>query len=79
MINTNKVKGRMVELGLIQKDIAEALNLALPTVSQKLNNVRPMDLKEAFIIADILKIPDEEFKEYFFKNEIAQCNKRIRN
>lgn len=71
MINTNKIKGRIVELGLTQRDIANALGVALPTVSQKINNIRAMDVKEAFIIAEVLNIPDEEFREYFFKEEIA--------
>lgn len=71
MVNTNKIKGRIVELGLTQKDIANALGVALPTVSQKINNIRAMDVKEAFIIADVLNISDEEFREYFFKEEIA--------
>lgn len=71
MINTNKIKGRIVELGLTQRDIANALGVALPTVSQKINNIRAMDIKEAFIIAEVLNIPDEEFREYFFKEEIA--------
>jgi len=30
--------------------------------------VRSMSLDEAFTIADILKIPDEQFREFFFKN-----------
>jgi len=67
MVNTNKIKGRIVELGLTQKDLAKALGVALPTVSQKINNVRSMDVKEAFIIAEVLNIPDEEFRDYFFK------------
>lgn len=35
MINTRKIKGRLVELGLTQKDVALALNIAQATVSQK--------------------------------------------
>lgn len=68
MVNSNKIKGRIVELGLTQKDLAKALGIATPTISQKINNVRSMSLDEAFTIADILKIPDEQFREYFFKN-----------
>lgn len=71
MVNSNKLKGRIVELGLTQKDLAKALGIATPTISQKINNVRSMSLDEAFAIADILKIPDEQFREYFFKDEIA--------
>jgi transcriptional regulator with XRE-family HTH domain len=71
LINTNKIKGRIVELGLTQRDIARALGIATPTVSQKINNVRAMSIKEAFVMASVLKIPDDDFREYFFTQEIA--------
>ena len=66
MVNSKRIKERMEELGLRQGDIAEALNLARPTVSQKINNVRPMDLEEAEILQRKLHIPDSEFGAYFF-------------
>lgn len=71
MINTNKLKGRIVEKGLTQGDVAKALDLATPTISQKINNIRAMSLNEAFAIAELLDIPDNKFREYFFKKEIA--------
>lgn len=71
MINTNKIKGRIVELGLTQKDVAKALGVAAPTVSQKINNVRAMTVEEAFMLASVLEISDEEFRTYFFVQEIA--------
>lgn len=66
LINSNKIKGRMVELGITQKEMAEKMGLAAPTISQKINNVRPMDLIEAEKIAEILRITENEFGEYFF-------------
>lgn len=66
MVNTNKLKGRMAELQLTQKDIAIGLGLAQPTVNQKINNIRPMDLNEAEKLSEILKIPTSEFGVYFF-------------
>lgn len=69
MINTNKVKGRMAELQLTQKDIAKSLGLAQPTINQKINNIRPMDLNEAEKLSNLLNIPPEEFALYFFYNE----------
>lgn len=71
MVNSNKLKGRIVEKGMTQADVAKALGIATPTVSQKINNVRAMYLQEAFKIAELLDIPDKQFKEYFFKDEIA--------
>lgn len=69
MINTNKIKGRMAELNITQKDVAVALNIAQPTANQKINNVRPMDLDEAEKLSELLKIPSTEFELYFFYNE----------
>lgn len=71
MINSNKIKGRMVELGITQKDVAKELKIAPPTVSQKINNVRPMDLDEAETLARMLNILPENFAEYFFSNSVA--------
>lgn len=71
MVNTLKLKARMTELGLNQKDIAKALNIAPSTVSQKLNNIRPMYLKEADLLADLLKINTMQLGEYFFSSKIA--------
>lgn len=71
MVNSNKIKGRIVELGMTYKDVAGALNIALPTVSQKINNVRPMNLDEAEKLGHLLKIRDGEFTAYFFVNYVA--------
>ena len=66
MLNVNKVRGRMAEMRLTQKDVAAALGIAPPTVSQKLNRVRPMDLDEAEKLATLLKLEDSQFAEYLF-------------
>lgn len=69
MINTNKLKGRMAELQITQKDIAKSLGLAQPTVNQKINNIRPMDLNEAEKLSKLLHIKPEDFAVYFFYRE----------
>lgn len=66
MVNSSKLKARMVELGLTQKDVGDAIHLAPSTVSQKLNGARSMYLDEAFKLAEILKIAPEDFRLYFF-------------
>ncbi len=71
LINTNKIKGRMVEMQITQKDVANFLGLAQPTVNQKINNIRPMNLNEAEKISDLLNITPEEFAIYFFSNVVA--------
>lgn len=66
MINTNKIKGRMAELELTQKDVAKMLNIAQATANQKINNVRPLTLVEAEKLCEILEISQSEFNIYFF-------------
>lgn len=71
MQNVRKIKARMVELGLTQKDVAEALSVAPATASQKINGTRPLYLHEAERLCQLLMIGSEEFGTYFFNHEIA--------
>lgn len=67
MINTSKIKERMDELGITQVKLAKRLGIAAPTMSQKINNNRPLSLEEAEKMANALKIKDKDFGVYFFK------------
>ena len=66
MVNSLKLKSRLVEIGLTQTELAKFLGLSAPTVSQKINNLRPMNLEEAEKIFKHLKISDKDFSKYFF-------------
>lgn len=74
MINTKKIKGRLAELGLTQRDVAQVLDIAQPTANQKINNIRPMDLDEAKKLAILLDLKVEEFQTYFFYPTVALRN-----
>ena len=73
MINERKIKGRMAEMGITQKDIAapECWNCALPTVSQKLSGARPIFLDEANALAKLLKFTEQEYYDFLFTDKIA--------
>lgn len=75
MINTQKIKYRLVELNLTPKDIAVILRQSQPIVNQKLNNIRPMKLNEAKMLMELLQIESANFSEYFFTILIAKRNK----
>lgn len=66
MLNTNRIKARLDELGMTQADLAREISVAVPTMCQKINNIRPMSLDEAERVAKALHIPDAEFGVYFF-------------
>lgn len=68
MVNTKKIKAKLVELGLNQKDVANVLGIAQPTANQKINNIRPFDLEEAKALSKLLCLSSEEFEDYFFYN-----------
>lgn len=66
MIDTHKVKVRMMEKEINQKKLATLMGMAQSTLSQKINNSRPMNLEEAEEMSKLLNISQEEFSEYFF-------------
>lgn len=69
MLNTLKLKGRMIECQVTQRDLASTLNLAPATVSLKINGFRPMNLIEAAKVAKKLNIKSEDLSEYFFSQK----------
>lgn len=66
MINTSKLKGRIVEMKTTIGKIALEMNMSGYTLGRKINNESPMSLDEANQLQRILDIPDSEFKPYFF-------------
>lgn len=71
MLNSNKIKGRLRELGLTQNDVSKVLKIAQSTVAQKINGVRPMTIDEAAKLAILLSLSPTQYEEYFFNNKIA--------
>lgn len=55
MINANKIRGRIAELGMTQKQVAEEIGISEKTFSIKMNNGK-FGLDEAERIIKVLKI-----------------------
>lgn len=66
LVNSSKIKGRLKELDMTQADVAVHLGISAATANQKINNVRDFSLEEAEKVAELLKIEDTSFGEYFF-------------
>ena len=77
MVNSNKIKGRITEVGKNQEVCAVIMGISYAALNQKINNVRPMRLEEAEKLSEILEISDSEFSAYFFAPKVAKCNKMI--
>ena len=68
MINSNKIRARIVELGLTQKQVAEKIGISEKTFSLKINNGK-FGLDEADKMIKVLKIDEPD--KYFFTNEVT--------
>lgn len=60
MIDTKKVRARMLLLGLTQPAVAKQMGINVATFNQKLNNNRRMYIDEFFKLCEILKLDTEE-------------------
>lgn len=68
MINANKIRARIVELGMTQQQVAEKIGMSAKTFSLKMNNGK-FGLDEAERMIDVLKI--EKPEPYFFAEEVT--------
>lgn len=71
MLNVNKLKARMVELGYTQEKLASAMGLDTSTINRKINysDGSKLTVCEACKIADILEIDNPT--EFFFTSKLA--------
>ncbi len=66
MVNTNKLRGKIVEQGLTFGSLAQQVGVSPSTLGRKIRNVSDMTLEEVERIRDILNIPPNRMMEYFF-------------
>ena len=73
MLNINKIKGRMRELGKTQSDVAKELGLNSSTFNRKINRKdgHYLSIKEAYSLIEYLEIPLEDISFYFFINSLT--------
>lgn len=65
-MQANRLKGKIVEAGLSQVDLAAQLNMSKNTLSNKINGRTPFYLDEAKQICNILGIHDDAEKAQIF-------------
>ena len=68
MINANKIRARIVEMGMTQQQVAEQIGMSAKTFSIKMNNGK-FGLDEAERMIEVLKI--DKPNNYFFTNDVA--------
>ena len=66
MVNTNKIKARIVEKGKTIEKLAADMDITPYTLGRKIRGQSQMTLKEADQLQQLLDISDDEFCLYFF-------------
>ncbi len=75
MVNTAKIKGRIVEKQKTIQSIAPKIPCTPYTLGQKISNETPMNLEEAIILSNELDITKEEFAEFFLQQKLQNTTK----
>ena len=75
MINTSKIKGRIVEKGKTIQSIAPKIPCSAYTLGQKLSNESPINLEEVMVLCDELDITNNEFAEFFLLKKLQNTTK----
>jgi transcriptional regulator with XRE-family HTH domain len=66
VVNTLKVKARIMELGLNQDDVAKELGIDYSTLNLKINNNRRFYVDEVAKLCELLDIKtSKELRDYF--------------
>lgn len=66
----SKLRGRIKERYRNESVFSEVAKISKPSLSAKLNNKTYFKPSEIVEISEILEIPDDEVKSYFFKQKV---------
>ena len=75
MINTAKVKGRIVEKGKTIQAIAPKIPCSPYILGRKIANESPMNLEEVIVLCNELDITQNEFAEFFLQSKLQNTTK----
>jgi hypothetical protein len=74
MVNTNKIKAKIVECGKTIGVLAKGVGLSPYTLGQQIRNKSDMRVSTITFLVDELLIPAAEIPNYFFASEVAKRN-----
>lgn len=66
MVNSNKIRARIIEVGKTIAKISGDMNMTPYTLGRKISNQSDMTLNEANKLQQLLDISDADFNAYFF-------------
>lgn len=75
MTDSNKLKAKIIEKGYTQEIVANKLGISMASLNYKINNKRPFNSNEMFLLCDILDIKNP--KQYFFTENVDEAATNI--
>ncbi len=72
MINTNKLRGKIVENGLSVADVAKSIGISVASLYRKMDGGGDtMYVKDAYAIGQLLRLTDEDMNSIFFASDVS--------
>jgi len=72
LVNTNMLKGKIIEKGLSVSDVAQAVGISTASMYRKINNSgNSMLIKDAYAIGKCLDLTAEEMNSIFFASPVS--------
>ena len=73
MVNTNMLKGKIVENGLSVADVAKAIGISTASMYRKITNCgESMLVREAYAIGHLLQLTAAEMNSIFFASTVSK-------
>lgn len=70
MINSAKLRGRIVEKGKTIQKIAPKIPCSAYTLGQKISNGSPINIEEVMVLCNELDITKDEFADFFLTKKM---------
>ncbi len=72
MVNTNMLKGKIIEKGLSVAEVAKAIGISTASMYRKINNCgETMLVKDAYAVGKLLQLSSEEMNAIFFAVSVS--------
>lgn len=71
-MNTNMLKGKIVENGYSQRTLAKKISVSVNTLKEKLNGKRPFNTDEVILLCEVLGITNSSEKTEIFLSQSSQ-------
>jgi len=76
LVNTNLLKGKIVEKGLSVSSVAKAIGISTASMYRKINNYGDnMLIKEAYEIGQLLELTSDEVNAIFFASSVSNVRR----